>query len=367
MLKWFVNLMATAFSKRCLQATFEATMTSLPIFASGLRRPCPIRLCEVEFSRLMGAAKSLSKKIVEDQPGLTAKSSYLGLATRDLADWVSRLDAVPTLPVVAMKVNEHLASNRSSAQSIAELLRQDIALSSRILRLVNSSYYAIPGGVADVRKAITFLGFQTIAQLILGLSVFSVFEKSASAELSLHEFWKFAMTSAALTEKLARAVGYQQPEVAYTAGLLQDLGKLALITMAPEPMAKMLRWVKSTRTHVCIGEKEWSLPRHEEVGENLANRWKLPPEIVGVIAHHHDEIKELGGDLKSQQLLACVQLANHTVTEMHWGSSGSVTVAGTAKEVLIEFLNLDQSWWLRNQAEFETEREKVEVLLNAYL
>ena len=91
----------------------------------------------------------------------------------DYSELLAKLQDIPTLPVVAMKVNELINDPNSSSADIAEVLKKDQVLTAKILRLVNSSYYAIPGGVADVQRALAFLGFNTLAQLVLSLSVFS--------------------------------------------------------------------------------------------------------------------------------------------------------------------------------------------------
>src|SRR5580658_2853853 len=95
----------------------------------------------------------------------------------DYSELLAKLHDIPTLPVVAMKVNELINNPNSSSSDIAEVLKKDQVLTAKILRLVNSSYYAIPGGVGDVQRALAFLGFNTLAQLILSLSVFSVFKR----------------------------------------------------------------------------------------------------------------------------------------------------------------------------------------------
>src|SRR5262245_46826665 len=87
----------------------------------------------------------------------------------DYSALLEKLEDIPTLPVVAMKVNELINDPNSSSSDIAAVLKKDQVLTAKILKLVNSSYYAIPGGVADVQRALAFLGFNTLAQLTLGL------------------------------------------------------------------------------------------------------------------------------------------------------------------------------------------------------
>src|ERR1700733_5355143 len=111
----------------------------------------------------------------------------------DYSELLGKLHDIPTLPMVAMRVNELINDPNSSSADIAEVLKKDQVLVAKILRLVNSSYYAIPGGVTDVQRALAFLGFNTLAQLVLSLSVFSMFSSPDTQEFSMPEFWKHAL------------------------------------------------------------------------------------------------------------------------------------------------------------------------------
>ncbi|MEK6578354.1 MAG: HDOD domain-containing protein, partial [Bdellovibrionota bacterium] len=84
---------------------------------------------------------------------------------QEYQEMLAKLMDIPTLPIVAVKVNELINDPNSSSADIADVLKKDQVLTAKILRLVNSSYYAIPGGVTDVQRALAFLGFKTIAQL----------------------------------------------------------------------------------------------------------------------------------------------------------------------------------------------------------
>src|SRR3954453_19242281 len=114
----------------------------------------------------------------------------------DYSELLAKLQDIPTLPLVAVKVNELINDPSSSSSDIAEVLKKDQVLTAKILRLVNSSYYAIPGGVADVQRALAFLGFNTLAQLVLGLSVFSLFSEIDSEHFSMMEFLRHALGTA---------------------------------------------------------------------------------------------------------------------------------------------------------------------------
>src|SRR6476659_3418872 len=111
-----------------------------------------------------------------------------GKTNGEYSELLQKLEDIPTLPVVAMKVNELINDPTSSSADIAEVLKKDQVLTAKILRLVNSTYYSIPGGVADVQRALAFLGFNTLAQLVLSLSLFSMFSPIDNQHLSMLAF-----------------------------------------------------------------------------------------------------------------------------------------------------------------------------------
>src|SRR3954464_11249489 len=114
------------------------------------------------------------KRNIRRQGPMALKTAHKTNA--EYTELLAKLQDIPTLPVVAMKVNELINNPNSSGADIANVLKKDQVLTAKILRLVNSSYYAIPGGCTEVQRALAFLGFNTIAQLVLSLSVFSVFK-----------------------------------------------------------------------------------------------------------------------------------------------------------------------------------------------
>ncbi len=94
---------------------------------------------------------------------------------------IKALDALPTLPLVAIQIGEVIHSKNVSVQQVAEILRTDPATSAKLLRLVNSPYFGIPGGVTDVARAIPFVGFNTLYQLVLTISVLETLSSKHAA------------------------------------------------------------------------------------------------------------------------------------------------------------------------------------------
>ncbi|MEM9070785.1 MAG: HDOD domain-containing protein [Myxococcota bacterium] len=183
---------------------------------------------------------------------------------------VDGLDSLPSVPLVAQKVGEMVHNPRNDARAIANVMKGDPALSAKVLKIVNSPYYGIPGGVSDVTRAISFLGFSTIHELVLTVSVFEAF-KDARGESS-HALFRHSLAVAGAAEAVAQIIGHATPAECFTAGLLHDLGRLAMLQIDPAISA----------------EPRAEDELHEFVGDRLAARWRFPLGLRAAIAHHHE-------------------------------------------------------------------------------
>ena len=205
---------------------------------------------------------------------------------QELSRLVDQLDAIATIPLVAERVGQLVHDPRSDARSIAEAMRGDPALSAKVLKLVNSPYFGIPGGVSDVTRAISFLGFNTIHQLVLTVSVFKVLGNPADDAARL--LFRHSLAAAGAAESIAEIVGHGTPAECFTAGLLHDLGKLALLQIAPDVLrdAEQLAAREGISQHDAEGAL--GILHHDAIGQRLARKWRFPlplPRACAAPAH----------------------------------------------------------------------------------
>ena len=243
--------------------------------------------------------------------------------------WVSlleKLNDIPTLPMVANQVTGLINDPNSSSGDIASVLRKDQVLTAKVLKLINSPYYGIPGEVTDVQRALAFLGFNTIAQLVLSLSVFSLFPRDSKASFDVLEFWKHALATAVASEMIARKTGYERPEECFTCGLLHDIGKLVLRQIAPTEFQKVVDLAKKESISYSAAEEKLGLPTHGYLGEHIAERWRLPMVIRLAVRYHHQDVSETTTILDSlKRPVHIVRLANQWVVNQKIGYSGDAS------------------------------------------
>lgn len=284
----------------------------------------------------------------------------------EYSELLEKLHDIPTLPVVAMKVNELINDPNSSSADIADVLKKDQVLTAKILKLVNSSYYAIPGGVSDVQRALAFLGFNTLAQLTLGLSVFGMFSEIEAEDFSMLEFWKHALGTAICSEILAKRLKYPKPEEAFTCGLLHDIGKLVLHQIDPDRLRSIVRETARRECSFFEVEREWDLPGHSFLGEVIATKWGLPQVIRLAVRYHHFDVSKMDSVLSSAKpVIHIVRLANTLCVRNKIGKSGDCSDGEVLPEMM-KYLGLDRGDVLGVEDQLKQDMEKAGAFLNAY-
>lgn len=206
----------------------------------------------------------------------------------DLQPILRRLEDLPTLPRILLRITELLNDPKASARDLALVITEDPVLTARLLRIVNSSFYGLPQRVATVTTAIVLLGFEAIRHLLLTASVFDLFPaKNRSARRFLEQLWDHALGCAVGAKALGRLQRRERLEELFVAGLLHDIGKIVVMVLFPAEGAEALR--RTAREGLPLLEAEASVLGfdHTHAGRLLAERWNLPPRLVAAIAFHH--------------------------------------------------------------------------------
>lgn len=250
---------------------------------------------------------------------------------------LSKVDSLPTLPLVAIKVGEMVNNPDVSAKEISETMAEDPSLSAKVLKLVNSPYYAIPGGVNDVQRAISFIGFNTLYQLVLSVSVLDVLKTPKGARFDAKGLWTHSLAVGSCAETIAEHIKFTQSGACFTAGLLHDVGKIALAKAVPELFGAALDDAAHNGKCMSDAEKDAGLPSHDKVGSRLAKKWKFPQELAMPIEHHHSSHREsVRRSLSSSivTLVDIVSVADELARGFHLGESGSPAPDGRDFEAL---------------------------------
>lgn len=209
-------------------------------------------------------------------------------------DIQSRLIAanLPALPQVLVRLVSHCESEDAGIGSLAELLSQDAALATKVLRVASSPAYRRGPVPANLEQALTAIGIDMVRTMLLTESVYQTFNGFAATRgLDLRPFWTHAIATAISARAIADKLGYAQAEEAYLAGLLHDIGRLALVTAAPDEYAANFH--AEDGQPLCALEERTLEITHPEAGALLIEGLALDSFLADSIRYHHEPLERL--------------------------------------------------------------------------
>lgn len=201
---------------------------------------------------------------------------------------LDRIPDLPTLPVVALKVNKMLMDADVSVKKLSQVIEKDQAMVSKLLRLVNSAFYGFQSRINNISHAVTILGFSTVRNAVVSISVVDAFSgKDAFEGFSMSDFWKHSVAVAVAGRQLAQQSRRMTPDEAFVAGILHDVGKLVLAQHYQELFRDLWITMQDDGMSFYDAEKTLLPVTHATIGGKLAEKWQLPASLVEPIAHHH--------------------------------------------------------------------------------
>ena len=234
----------------------------------------------------------------------------------------SRIDELPTLPTVVVRVLGLVESETSNAGDVTAAIAQDPALTAKLLKVANSAYYGFRREVASVERAVALLGFHMVRSLTVSIGVVqSLGASPGTPAFSREGLWAHSLAVATAMKHLAGHAG-QRPdaESLFITGLLHDVGRVALDQFFPEEFGAALRASAENQTPLYLAEREQVGADHGEVGGLLLGRWNFPEAIREPVAVHHREEASAAVDPAAVALL---RVADAVAQQTAVGSSGN--------------------------------------------
>ncbi len=245
------------------------------------------------------------------------------LTPKKIKSLVNHIYRLPTLPTTVAQLIELIDKPGTSARQLGRMISGDQVLTAQVLKLANSAYYGFPRQIRTIPLAIVILGFETLKNMLLGVSIidqFSRFTNGLRFDFSL--FWQHTLGTAVASRLIARDVGLPLAGEAFVAGLLHDLGKLVLSQYFSEEFYRIYLLSFQTREPMYYMEKKnLKGVTHAEVGAWLAERWNLPGNLIQGVRYHH----EPGAAPKTSELAALVHLSDFLIRRRNFGFSGDLS------------------------------------------
>jgi len=266
-----------------------------------------------------------------DEPANTTVPQQIELA-------ISGLDSLLTLPCVAAQFFPRLLQGQFSPSVVADIIESDPALTARILSLIEQRGVSLPDGRFSLRQALDKLPAHDVRDAVLSIKVLGAFspdDSSAGERITAKQgLLLHSLAVACCAKDIAEIASPQMDsQLAYCAGLLHDIGKLALEETMPKSFARMVEEAKSTKQCSRVIEQKHLGTDHTIIGKHLAQKWRLPNLIVLAIWLHHSQTVTISEDMPEARIAAVVQLADSIAHQSGIGSSGSFDLPEPAEPI----------------------------------
>jgi len=243
---------------------------------------------------------------------------------------MNRLRDLPSLPEVAMLIDRVVGDTSSSAADVAEVVKDDPALTSSLLRIANSALYAgrHAGSCTNATEAVTRIGFREVRLLCLSLSIVNLFPDKGAQNMDYRAFWQHSLFVANtinvvrrhLPRSLQLSDGWGDSSTYFTCGLLHDIGLLVEDQLFAEEFKKIKRLAKDKGFTLRRAENAVLGTDHCGIGAEAARLWQLPIGVAAAIRNHHSPLEEEG---QYKTMTKCLHIADFLSHAHDLGDHGS--------------------------------------------
>lgn len=253
---------------------------------------------------------------------------------------ISNIRNLPTPPIVFHQIQKVISDPNVSAAKVAAILAEDPAMSVKVLRLTNSAFYGLNREIESVKQAVVIIGFEAIKNLVLSASVLDMFKGKDFDQDYQEKYWRHSLSTAFCCRLLAnrlKARGFVDPDAAFSAGLLHDVGKMVISCFLPEEHDKFIAEREGNKELLDyqIEEKTFGYT-HAQIGGFLGTQWKIPHKLTEAINfHHHPQLYE-----EDDPMAYIVYLGNWIAKKTFYESSDSYLIGELDIDV-IKYMDLD--------------------------
>jgi len=237
---------------------------------------------------------------------LIQNAAFLGgkLVDEGVKRIVGSIESLPSAPHLYVELERILKSEEISMQALADIIQQDMGMTAKILKLVNSSFFGLRRTIENVQEALVYLGIDTIKGLVLVNGIFENAHPFSISAFTLDDLWRHSLHVANGAKCLAKTEGLGRgpEEEAFVGGVLHDIGNLILAVHFPSQYERVLELVQTEHIGIPIAE-QWEFGvTHAEIGAYLLGLWGIPASILRIVSLHHHPRK--GQDTAFSPLLA---------------------------------------------------------------
>lgn len=281
------------------------------------------------------------EQIKGPKPAVDAKAPvYQGL--------LDKVEVLPASPSLLPKLLPHLGDVNSNFDEIVRIISLEQTLTAKLLQICNSAFFGLSEPVSTVSEAVNHAGYQSIYLLAAMINGSVCFPLKGSHEALVGRIWKHSVATAFNTSLAAESAGLNS-SIAFTAGLMHDLGKVVLLQKADPAAAEKLCYSASKES--LVTEEALFGCHHAELGGALLERWKLPSDLVSAVRFHHNP--QQAGTVDTRLIAACVAVGNFVTHSAQYPQVSEFVDA-------MRMLELDISVFKRWQTQFAESKELID-------
>lgn len=198
----------------------------------------------------------------------------------------ARLKQLPSLPAVVTRLLDSFANEEIDTAAIARQIALDQGLTARVLRVANSSFYGLQSRVGTINEALVVLGFRAVRSMVMAVGVNGAFRADLCPGFDPRAYLRHGVGTALAARELA-AISGNNPELAFTAGILHNIGQLVLAANFPAQYAQAIAYSRQHDVDMLAAERAVLGVDHTQAGSLLAESWRFPPVLARAVAGHH--------------------------------------------------------------------------------
>lgn len=235
-----------------------------------------------------------------------------------VSDAIKEISHIATLPEITLKIVELVEDPKSTAQHLHKVISNDPALCARILKVVNSSFYGLPGQIGSINRAIVMLGLNAVKNIAIAASLAKLFRGGdLTPAFSARTLWVHSVTTAACGKMLADKLGFAAADEVFLSGLMHDIGMMVEMQFDRNKLIEAVQKVGvgpdgTPSANMLDCEDQTFGANHQQFGAGLCRKWKFPSSFVIVAGGHHDP---LSLPLDSRMMPSLIHVADRLAAE----------------------------------------------------
>ncbi len=227
---------------------------------------------------------------------------------------IAAIGDLATLPEVTIRIIEIVEDPNSTARNLHDVIKNDPALSSKVLKVVNSAFYGLPGQVASVDRAIILLGLSAVKNIAIAASIARLFKGNRiSEQFSASDLWRHSVAVAVTARNIAKCSPHPAlSDEIFVSGLIHDIGTLIERQCFPDEFSEVIERSLNNGEDFLECEREIIGADHQAFGDALTTKWKFPRHLRAAVGFHHNP-ESLSPELRNMAML--IQAADIMVCE----------------------------------------------------